>query len=381
VRRPLAIAAALLLVATGAASGKSSGRNCSRDLPQGEPGLPAAVVVTTDCGRFRLGTDGSLIFAGNWRSPVPPVARAYWMDLSWYGLAHGHLLIGRGMKQLWRSHDTYPAGRRLDVAELALGPHGVAFSLYRGRQSLLFTAHYGRREHHAGNGELPVAFAHTGLVTWRERGKALLLRTGHDVRFVAHAIEPQADRESRMVVFRSRGELFAFDGVRVRKLASLRKLGVIGVPVVEPLGRLVAAHDRRRLIVVDYEGRLVASTALPKSRHQTDGVTSPVAPNAAGAAVAYTVTSGNRSRETVYLLVRGAPRAQPLLVEKFVGGGCGAGAWLAWHGPWLLYANAGEQAAVVDSSGQAPALQLGDAIARLPGLNSEGMFNVEWASS
>jgi len=380
VRRSSAIAAALLLTAAGAASGKSSGRNCSRDLPQAQPGLPATVVVTTDCGLFRLGTDGSVTYAGKWKSPVPPVARAYWMDFSWYGIAHGHLLIGRGMKQLWRSHDTYPGGRRVDVEDLALGPHGLAFSLYRGRQSLLFTARYGGREHRVANGELPLAFTHAGLVTWREHGKSLLLHTGQTVRFLAHAIEPQVDRESRMVVFRSKGELFVFDGARVRELASLRKLGVIGVPVVEPLGRLVAAHDRRRLIVVDYDGRLVASTLLPRSRHRVDGVTSPVAADADGTAVAFTVTSGNLLRETVYLLARGTRRAQPLLSEKFVGGGgCGAGAWLSWRGRSLLYANAAQQAAVIDSSHQAPALELSDVIARLPGLNGEGTFNVDWA--
>src|SRR5262249_61303232 len=31
-------------------------------------------------------------------------------------------------------------------------------------------------------------------------------------------------------------------------------------------------------------------------------------------------------------------------------------AWLAWRGHWVLYSNAGQQAAVVDSSGHAPAV-------------------------
>jgi len=181
--------------------------------------------------------------------------------------------------------------------------------------------------------------------------------------------------------FRSGRELFAFDGVCVRQLASLPRLGLKGVPTVEPLGRLVALHDRHRLVVVDYDGRVVASTVLPRSRHRVDGVSSPVAASVDGTAVAFTVTSGNLLRETVYLLAAGSHRARALHSEKFVGGGgCGAGAWLAWRGPWLLYANAGQQAAVVDSSGQAPALELGDVIATLPGLqaNGEGMFNVDW---
>jgi hypothetical protein len=152
--------------------------------------------------------------------------------------------------------------------------------------------------------------------------------------------------------------------------------------VVEPLGRLVAVHDRKRLIVVGYDGRLVASTPLPRSRHRVDGVTSAVVADADGAAVAFTVTSGNLLRETVYLLAAGSHRARVLHSEKFVGGGgCSAGAWLAWRGRWLLYANAGQQAAVVDSSRHAPATELSDVIAKLPGLRTNGeggAFNVGW---
>jgi len=381
----LAIAAALLLAATGAASGKSSGRNCSGNLPQAPPGLPATVVVTTDCGLFRLGTDGSVTYAGRWKSPVPKVAKGYWpTDLAWYGLDHGHVLIGRGMTQLWRSHETYTHGRYLDVGSVVLGRGRLAFSYYQGRQSRVVVSRYEGKEHLAARGEVPFVFTRFGdLVTWREHDHALLLRSGsgRERTLAAHAVDPQVDRANRIVFFRSGRELFAFDGVCVRQLASLPRLGLKSVPTVEPLGRLVALHDRHRLVVVDYDGRVVASTVLPRSRHRVDGVSSPVAASVDGTAVAFTVTSGNLLRETVYLLAAGSHRARALHSEKFVGGGgCGAGAWLAWRGPWLLYANAGQQAAVVDSSGQAPALELGDVIATLPGLqaNGEGMFNVDW---
>lgn len=312
---------------------------------------------------------------------MPPVARAYWMDLTWYGMVRGHLLIGRGMKRLWRSHDTYPAGRRFDVEGIALGRHGLAFTVFRSRESVLFVARYGRREQRVARGEWPLAFMPSGLVIRREH-KTLLLRTGGAVRFLAHAIEPQVDRGSRMVVFRSNGRLFAFDGVRIRDLVSLRKHGVTGPPVVDPLGRLVAAHDRRGLVVVGYDGRLFASAALPRSRHPADGVSSPVAANAAGTVVAFSATSGNRLRDTVYLLGRGESRAQPRFAEKLAGGnGCGQGDWLAWKGKWLLYANGGHQAAILDGSGRSPALDLGDVIGKLPGFRAdgEGAFDVSWA--
>jgi hypothetical protein len=380
VRLSLAIASALLLAA--ASSGKSANGNCSGVLPQGRAGLPAAVVVTTDCGRFRLEPDGSVTYAGKWKSPVPSVARAYWMDFTWYGVAQGHLLIGRGMKRLWRSHNTYRGGRRVDVGGIAIGRRGLAFSLLRGGQSLLFVARYGGREHQVASGEWPLTFAGDRLVTWRQHDKTLLLRKGGAARVLAHAIDPQLDRESRMVVFRSNGKLFAFDGARVRNLASLRQLRVTGVPTVDPLGRLVAVHDRKRLVVVGYDGRLFATATLPRSRRLADGVSGAVVANAESSSVAYTATSGNRLRETVYLLARGARKAVPLHGEKLAGeNGCGAGAWLAWRGRWLLYANGAQQAAVLDSGGKVPARSLGDVIAQLPGIrhDGEGAFNVEWA--
>jgi hypothetical protein len=378
VRLSLAIALALLLAV--ASSGKSANGNCSGTLPRGEPALPAAVVVTTDCGRFRLEPDGRVTHAGKWKSPVPPIARGYWPgSLAWYGLTRGHLLIGRGMKRLWRSHDIYPGGRKVDVEGIALGQRGLAFTLFRGRQSLLFVARYGGREHRVSHGEWPLAFNGAGLVTWRERDKALLLHKGSTVRFLAHAVEPQVDRESRMVVYRSRGELFALDGVRIRDLASLPKHGVTGVPIVEPLGRVVAVHDRRRLVVFGYDGRLFASTAVPRR-----GVASPVSPDRSGTAVAFTAMRSVADKgDTVYLLRAGERKARPIFTESRApngAGGCGASDWLAWQGRWLLYGDPEQRAAIIDSEGHAPPVELGDVITKLPGIgfDGEGSFDVAW---
>jgi len=313
---------------------------------------------------------------------VPRIARAYWLDLAWYGIARGHVLIGRGMKQLWRSHDTFPGGRRVDVNGIALGARRLAFSFSSGGQPLLFLARYGGREHLVARGELPVAFTGGGLVTWRQRGETLLLRTATTARVLARAVDPQLDRGSGIVVFRSRGALFAFDGARIRNLASLRRLGVTGPPQVEPLGRSIAVHDRKRVVVVGYDGRLLASATLPRSRNAADGVASSLVANAEGTAVAYSVTSGNRHRETVYLLALGARKAAPLLGEKLTGeNGCGAGAWLAWRGRWLLFSAGTQQNVVVDTSGQVATRKLGAVIAKLPGFrpDGEGRFDVDWA--
>jgi hypothetical protein len=377
----------VLAAAAGAGSGKSSGGSCSRALPQGPAGLPAAVVVTTNCGRFRFEPDRSVVYEGRWKSPVPPVARGYWPDsLAWYGVDDRHLVIGRGMKRLWRSHGTYGRGRYLDFGALALGRRWLAFSYFKGRQSRLLVARYGGRERLIAHGETPLELAAGKLVTWRERGGALLERSvsGRLVRMLAaHAIEPQLDRESRLMVFRAARHLFVFDGARVRDFASLPKLGVAGSPVVEPLGRLVAVHDRRRLVIVGYDGRLFASTAVSR---RGVGVASPVAPDSDGTAVAFTATRSTSDKgDTVYLLLAGAKKATPIFTESLAAnsaGGCGASDWLAWKGRWLLYGDPEQRAAVVDSSGQAQPVELGDVIAQLPGsrVDGEGAFDIAWAA-
>src|SRR5206468_2416100 len=144
---------------------------------------------------------------------------------------------------LWRSNGTYPGPSKADVDAVALGDAELAFnfSFYRGRHSRLYVAPYGAVERLVAHDEMPLAFTPSGeLVTWRERGGVLALRTGDgqlDRRLAVRARIPQVDRASHVVVFRSARQLLVFDGERVRRLASLKRLGITGIPVVEPLGR------------------------------------------------------------------------------------------------------------------------------------------------
>ncbi|TMM25446.1 MAG: hypothetical protein E6F97_02945, partial [Actinobacteria bacterium] len=91
---------------------------------------PFPVVITTNCARFRLGADGKATYDGPWRSPVPPLARAYWMDFAWFGIEHHHIVIGRGMERLWRSHDAYRGTHADDLGRIAIGRAGLAFSYF-----------------------------------------------------------------------------------------------------------------------------------------------------------------------------------------------------------------------------------------------------------
>ena len=348
---------------------------------------PFPVVITTNCARFRLGADGKATYDGPWRSPVPPLARAYWMDFAWFGIEHHHIVIGRGMERLWRSHDAYRGTHADDLGRIAIGRAGLAFSYFGGRRAGLYVAQYGGPEHRVARGEWPLAFTGGKLVTQSNRGEVVLRGLhGRRLRVLARrASDLQVDPKSRIVLFRARGRLFAYDGGSVRELASLRKLGLTAkFLTMEPLGRLVALHDQRQLVVLDHDGRVVARTPLPRRPMRADGVSSAVVANAAATAVAFTATSGNtaygsRGRETVYVLRAGERRARPVLSEALRFKVCERMSDLAWRGRHLLYSDVELHAAVVDVSGRASPVELGPVIARLPGLKRDGRFDIAWA--
>ena len=374
----------LLVAATSAQATGASGARCAKALPQAPAGLPAPIVVTTRCGRFRLEPGGAVVYKGPRTSPVPRGA-SYWpQDLVWYRFARHHLLIGRGLRELWRSHDRYPVTWPANLGRVAVGRLGLSFSYFRrlDREPRLYLARYGGPEHLAARGEDPLAFVASGeLVTWRDKDHALVLR-GRGGRFErvvnARATEPQWDPGARLLVFRIGCRLRVFDGRRVRELAWLRSLGVTGAPVVEPLGQLVAVHDTRRLVVLDYDGRVLASARLPS--HQTsDGVSSSAAANPAATKVAFTATDRSRGEETVYVLAAGARRLDAVYSRKADFRGCGWSSSVAWHRQWLLYSDGDERAAVVGSTGSTGAIDLSNVVARLPGFERDGLFEIAWA--
>lgn len=376
-----------VLVLAGAGTGTSALPRCAKDLPRLGSGLPLPVLITTDCARFRLGPDGKTSYEGRWASPVPPVARGYWMDFTWFGFERHHVVIGRAMQRLWRSHETYRGTHAGDVGTIALGRRALAFSYFGGRRPGLYVASYDGAEHAVARGEWPVAFIDGKLVTQTERG-AVVVRGLHGSRLgvlARHASDVQVDRQSRIVLFRAKGGLFTYDGHRVRHLARLRNLGLTGkFLTIEPLGRVVSLHDQRRLVVIDHDGRVVASTPLPRRAKRADGVSSAVVANEDATAVAFTATSGNtaygsRGRETVYVLRLGRRRARPMLSERLVFKVCERMADLAWHGRNLLYSNTELRAAVLDVSGRRAPIELHRLIARLPGLRRDGRFDVAWA--
>jgi hypothetical protein len=345
------------------------------------------VIVTTSCGRFRLGPAGAVVYPGARTLPVPR-GTSYWADLTWTRFARGHLLVGRRHQRLWRSHRTYPHAYPANIGVVVLGRHELAFSYYRGRRPLLYLARYGAGERALTGGETPLVFLRSGeFVTWRDRGGALVLRTasGRVERLIApHAANPLVDRHGT-ILFRVGDRLRVFDGHRVRPLANLRSLGLTGQPLIEPLGRLVAVRDERLLAVLDLDGRRLSSTRLPQRRRRADMVSSPVVANPTGTAVAFAATRGNtanrsRGRETVYLLRAGERQARPLYSERLQFKGCERAANLAWHDHWLLYSTSEEHAALIDTSLQARPVELSNLIERLPGAHrsNDAVFDASW---
>ena len=374
-----AVVALAIVAGTGGQARGVNGR-CARALPHA-PSLPAPIVVTTRCGRFRIQPSGEVVYKGPRTSPVPRVASEYSpADLTWWGFQRHHVLIGRGMRLLWRSRGTFPGTHPGSVGGVVLGRRRLAFTYYFSftKPPRLYVARYDGREHELAPGESPVGFLAGKLVTWRSDAKRLVLRGSGRAVVVAHAVEPQWDRAAGVVVFRTGRRVRAFDGHRMRELGDRYELGVRGTPVVEPLGRFFAIHDTRRLVVLGYRGRVVASAPLPKRHSPLDGVSSSVVSNTAGTAVAFTATHRASGTETVYMLRAGARRALGLFTTQADFRGCGYMASVAWHERWLLYSGASPRAALIDGTGRPAAVDLSGAIARLPG-SGRDFFNIAWA--
>src|SRR4051812_37209789 len=103
-------AAAVLLASVASASGVARVRPCAVPSLDRVGGLPASIVATTSCGRFEIDVGGRVRFIGPKTLPVP-LGVNWYQDLSWYRVARGHLVVGRGEQMQWRSHATYPTSR------------------------------------------------------------------------------------------------------------------------------------------------------------------------------------------------------------------------------------------------------------------------------
>jgi hypothetical protein len=299
----------------------------------------------------RVGRDGRVRRISNRQSQTRLPRDAVWFPATgtWFRIRRAHLIVGRGSKPLWRSHEEIASRWQLGV--VTVGPHTVAFQHHH----QLYLAPLGGAERPVASRELPLGWTVGGLYTYRYQGRELLLRsdTGRLLKVIARRpLGSDYQVAAGTLYFISRGALMSAHATRVERLASLKRLGLSAGPWLAPLGRLVELVDNHRLVVVRPDGSVFAWTRLPLGHGQADNVSSSLVVAPGAGAVAFSAASDRTAdEETVYLLRPGARVALPLHTERVDFNPCERGASLEWHGNWLLYSNSEGNLAAIDTTG------------------------------
>ena len=209
----MAVAAAALLSALVASEGSATA-SCASRAPATAVPLPAPIVVTTDCGRYRFDASGRISFRRGFASPVPKGTTGYYMDLTWYRIRPGgHLTIGHRMRTLWHSRARLPE-RYADIGAVVSSPSAIAYTVFHGRRQSLFAARLGRPERLIATGETSLGFTRAGALVSQRRW-TLLVRDGREWqprRRIGGASDVVFDHAARAVYFLARGRLERFDG-------------------------------------------------------------------------------------------------------------------------------------------------------------------------
>ncbi len=379
----ITITIGLGLLAAASVDGNAAATCARRAACRGEP-RPAAIGITTAWSSYVIAFGGRISPAAKPRTLLPPAATWFPASGTWYMLERGHLVVGLGSRRLWRSRETFTSRRQLGV--IVAGTDGVA--LQHGHK--LWVAPLGGVERPVATRELPLGWTTGGLYTYRYQDNALLLRsdTGALVKVIGRRPLGSYDQVvDGTLYFICEGLLVRAHGSQVRRLASLRRLGVSAAPALTSLGRFVELQDDQRLVVVRPDGSLFASTPLPSSDGHADTISSSLAVAQDGRAVAFAAAAGEwketprhpngvHGTEIVYLLRPGARAAVPLHTEHLVFTPCERGADVEWHGGWLLYTNAEGNVVAIDAAGAHRAIDLTGVAGRLPGA-PEG-FTAYW---
>src|ERR687884_2252491 len=148
---------------------------CRSALPRG-PAVPAAIVLRTSCGAFRLGPDGRVTrLPRRWLARHSGgTGRRYGADLQLRPTRTGRIVVLRRGRLLWRSTGRYPR----DGGDVAFGPHAFAFASYRRG---VFLTDLGRPERLVvrGRGLYPFGFLRDGeLLVTSSRSIAVVSRGG-----------------------------------------------------------------------------------------------------------------------------------------------------------------------------------------------------------
>lgn len=335
------IVSALSLLVAGASH---SSDPCRAALPRG-PAVPAPIVLSTDCGWFRLETGGAVN-----RLPIDWLAK---QNQEWrrrHGdrqtvrrTRSGRYLVVRSGRIIWRSAGTY----RNDSMGIAFGPGAFAFGSYR-RGVFLTDLENRERLVQAGRGFSPLAFTSRGELLAAGRStvsvispEGIAVRRYRYRQSTGYAFD---ERTKTLYFVTPGGMLSEARGSALRRVGQTSARGWIGL-----LGRrlLTFTGQHHFAVLRRGDGSFVASAGWRGASRELDAGPSVTDDGRLFAFRVSTARPGvRRSAAVVYLLRAGERRARALYRHRMGQAGCGSGAGLAWHGVALLYRS-------TDSSGVA----------------------------
>jgi hypothetical protein len=302
------------------------GQHCQAALPH-SPAVAAPIVAKTDCGWFRLDTDGEVTrLPGNWHAThTRPSQPHYTIGRT----RPGRYLVFREGKLVWRSRGLY----RNEAGNSAFGSHAFAFDSW-GRRALFLTDLRGPEKLVLrGRNRYPIGFSRTGklLVSGRRTisvvaADGTLLRT---LRYRRSSSFTFDEATKTLYFVTPDGMLSAAEGSRVRRIGRTRARGWVGL-----LGRrLITFSTQRHLAILRRSDASVVASASWRAKRELDAG---VAVSDNGRLFSFRVAR-SPGMASVYLLRAGEHRARPVYRHRFRQAGCGYDVSLASHGSSFLY--------------------------------------------
>jgi hypothetical protein len=353
---------------------------CAKELPHG-PAVPSPLVLSTDCGWYRLETDGvvSRLPADWYATHKRPWSPQY--GLTYQRTHAGRYLVLREGRVVWRSSGLYFN----EDGSGAFGPGAFAFASW-GRRGVFLTDLRGpERLVVRGKTSYPIGFTRQGELLVSGPGTITVVsQDGTVLRRVRYRRSSSFsfDEQTQTLYFVTpTGMLSAVDGSAVRRIGKIRERGWIGV-----LGRrlLTFTGPRHLAVLRRDDGSLVARANWHGARELDAGV----AVSDDGRLFAFRVSNvqarARRARAVVYLLRAGESSVRAVDRTRIRRAGCGGGgASLSWRGSSLLYRAADNYGVVSDVAVLAPdgsATRLTPMLRALPWISSATPGNAFWAS-
>lgn len=371
----IAVAGAAAVLAPGSLGDRVAGP-CIGASPHAPMRLPAPITIAAGYSHvvgYRIECDGRVGRIGRlppaW--PFPSDAACCVAPGVWWAVRHGHLVIVRGRRTMWRSRGEFLA--KYGVGGIVLGRRAIAFSY--GNNLYLAPRHGAERL--LGRAEYALGFTRGGVYTlsW-VRGLILRSDRGAVLKTIVHwPTGSDCLVVGGRLFFIAHGVLISARGRNVQRLASIASLGMSPETGLQQVGPLLELQDNDRLVLMRLNGSVFASTSIPRQAQNIAGLT--VAPDVSAAAFA--APEQQARAETVYLLRAGTHAAVPLLTERNVPFRVCAGGWAAfqWHGPWLLYSSTENRVAAIRVIGARRVIELSRWVAGLRG--AHGTVTAYWA--